>query len=159
MLNQSEDRATSREPGRILIVDNDHDVASAVRLLLAHRGCDAEVAPNGEAALRLLAERQATGVPIELVLLDLRMPGLGGIGVLERLDRMEVPPAVIVLSGFVAEEDRERLRRSPQVQAVVRKPFDVSELGAAAQECIALRRGARPTHERQPGLGSAALLP
>jgi DNA-binding response OmpR family regulator len=155
MANQSEDR----EPGRILIVDNDRDVAGAVRLLLAHRGFEVEVAGNGEVALRLLAERQAAGMAIELVLLDLRMPGLGGIGVLDRLERMATPPAVIVLSGFIGDEDRERLRGSPYVQAVVRKPFDVSELGAAAQAAIAARRGRRPAPDPQHQPGDAALLP
>lgn len=75
---------------RVLLVDDHAIVRSGVRRLLAERGFDFAEAASGEAALEEL-ERQA----FALVVLDLNLPGLGGLELLRRMLRMQ--PALRVL--------------------------------------------------------------
>jgi two-component system, NarL family, response regulator len=87
---------------RILIVDDQIVVrAGFSSVLRSHPGLNVvgSVA-SGEAALILL-ERCA----VEVLLLDLHMPGLGGIETLRALQRLPCPPPVIVLSSFEPEEE------------------------------------------------------
>ncbi len=127
---------------RVLIVDNDDDVVDLLGGFLARRGFEVVRAEDGRRGLALLASEQDAGRDVEVVLLDLRMPGLGGMEVLARLEQLTGSPRVIVLSGFVDEDDRARLVASPLVHAVMKKPFDLFELVAAVEAAAAAKRGA-----------------
>jgi DNA-binding NarL/FixJ family response regulator len=89
-------------PVRILIVD-DHPVVCAglTSMLSAESGFEVVgSAASGAKALAMI-ERDRP----DLVLLDLRMPGMDGIGVLDALKRTANPPYVVVLTSFEKEED------------------------------------------------------
>ena len=64
---------------RILVVNDDARLAESVHQLLCHAGYDARIAQDGEAALRTFSVW-----PADLILLDLRMPGLDGFGFLRK---------------------------------------------------------------------------
>ncbi|MEI7530162.1 MAG: response regulator, partial [Elusimicrobiota bacterium] len=64
---------------RILIVDDEPDMRLAVRNVLKLRGHDVMEAGDGPAALEILA-----GEDVDLMLLDIRLPGMDGIEVLEK---------------------------------------------------------------------------
>ena len=86
---------------RIMIVDDDPLVRSGLRLLL---GGDADLdivaeAGNGQEAL----DTHATA-PVDLVLMDLRMPVLDGIAATGRFKALASPPAIIVLTTFDADD-------------------------------------------------------
>src|SRR5438270_3049809 len=81
-----------QRPSRILIVDDEPNVRLMFRTTLASTGAEIAVADDGEAALERLE-----GSPFDLVLLDLKMPGLGGMETLRRLrDAGDDTPVVIV---------------------------------------------------------------
>jgi DNA-binding NarL/FixJ family response regulator len=89
-------------PIRILIVD-DHPVVCAGLTSMLTSHSEFEVvgsAPSGEEALACLSQMRP-----DVVLLDLRMPGMDGIAVLHALHRIESPVRVIVLTSFEKEED------------------------------------------------------
>lgn len=93
-------------PARILTIDDDVNVRSNLVAYLEDSGFDVIEAENGRRGLEVFAEKSP-----DLVLVDLRMPVMGGMEVLERLreDAPEVP--VIVVSGVgVLEEAVEALR-------------------------------------------------
>jgi CheY-like chemotaxis protein len=87
--------------GRILVVEDDPDIRFSVGLALELAGHQIVEAATGEAALELLA-----GEPVDLVLLDLRLPGMDGWAVLEHLAAQGRFPeqAVIVLSAYADPE-------------------------------------------------------
>ena len=92
-------------PARILTIDDDVNVRSNLVAYLEDSGFDVIEAENGRRGLEVFAEKSP-----DLVLVDLRMPVMGGMEVLERLreDAPEVP--VIVVSGVgVLEEAVEAL--------------------------------------------------
>jgi len=72
----------SASPIRVLVVDDETDFASALTARLSARGFDAHFVSSGEEALAALPERT-----IDVIILDLKMPGMGGLEVLERLKR------------------------------------------------------------------------
>jgi two-component system, NtrC family, nitrogen regulation response regulator NtrX len=79
---------------RVLIVDDDPGIRDALKMTLEYEGYDVQTAPDGRAGLALLDGRGA-----DAVLLDIKMPGIDGIEVLERLQATPSPPAVIMISG------------------------------------------------------------
>lgn len=102
-------------PGAILVVDDDPE-ARAENLALAEQsfpGCNTHAAENGEDALAFMRQE----VPA-LVLLDLVMPGLSGLDVLDRMRsdaRLCQVPVVILSSKLLGLEDVKRLERHARV--------------------------------------------
>ncbi len=93
---------TGRKPIRVLIVD-DHPVVRAGLTSLLRKESGLRVvgtAHNGEVGLDLIGRSS-----IDVVLLDLRMPKIGGIDFLSMLREMANPPAVLILSSYAYEEE------------------------------------------------------
>ncbi|HLE45025.1 MAG TPA: response regulator, partial [Methylomirabilota bacterium] len=82
------------QPARVLVVDDDPDFCEALRDRLEAWGCHAQLAGSGSEALRLTREE-----PPALVLLDLVLPGMDGMAVLETLRREEPEVVVIVITA------------------------------------------------------------
>lgn len=108
---------------RVLVVEDDPSVRGLLRTLLSSEGYDVVTAADGLAGLV-----KASSHTPALMLLDLMMPDLGGLRVLEELRRdtalAEVP--VLVVTGRV--ESVPRLRSSLGEENVVVKPFEVVAL-------------------------------
>ncbi len=88
---------------RILIVDDEDELVSALEERLNLRGFQAKGVATGEEALAYLADRQC-----DVVLLDVKMPGLGGLEVIERIKEKTPSPQVILLTGHISVQDAER---------------------------------------------------
>jgi signal transduction histidine kinase/CheY-like chemotaxis protein len=102
---------TAGHCGRLLVVDDDPNVADMVRQLLEGESCTIDVARDGREALRAIAER-----PPDAVLLDLLMPGLDGFAVLEQLQadpgRRDIPVIVLTAKELTREESALLERRT-----------------------------------------------
>ena len=85
---------------RILIVDDEPNVRLVFRTALESTGAELAAAEDGEAALAWLRAHR-----VDLVLLDLQMPGVGGMGVLERLraEGINVPVVIITAHGSIPD--------------------------------------------------------
>jgi sigma-B regulation protein RsbU (phosphoserine phosphatase) len=130
------DRETEPRRANILIVD---DTAANLRLLskmLAEHGYQVRPVPSGPLALAA-----ARAEPPDLILLDIRMPGMDGYQVCEQLkaepETREVP--VIFISALDAIGDKVRAFAAGGVDYVT-KPFQVAEVLARVETHLALRR-------------------
>ncbi|GAB4263145.1 MAG: hypothetical protein Kow0092_13830 [Deferrisomatales bacterium] len=129
---------TPAPPGteRILVVDDEDPVRQWVQRVLAIRGYSVVVAANGEEALDRL-EREAGRV--DLVVLDLGMPGMGGWRCLEELRSRYRHLPVIIVSGY-AGPDTEEQARGAGAQAFLRKPFRADGLARKIHEVLTAGR-------------------
>jgi two-component system, OmpR family, response regulator MtrA len=76
---------------RLLVVEDDADLRTAMRFFLEDEGHEVVEAATGEIALELVAKE-----PVDMVLLDLRLPGLSGLDVCRILRRDSIVPIIIV---------------------------------------------------------------
>jgi two-component system OmpR family response regulator len=127
---------------RVLIVEDEEDLASALCRLLQEAGFAADVSHDGEAGLSLALENS-----YDLVVLDLMLPRLQGERVLAELRTRSRYVPVLVLTARDAVPDRVRLLDAGADDYVI-KPFEPAELVA---RCRALIR-------RSAGQGSAILV-
>ncbi len=116
---------------RLLIVEDEEDLASALRRLLADAGFTCDVARDGEEGLYLALEAR-----YDLIVLDLMLPRLQGERVLSELRARDVSLPVLVLTARDAVTDRVRLLEGGADDYLV-KPFEPAELVA---RCRALLR-------------------
>ena len=122
---------------RALIVDDDRDVCALVGYRLAQSGFDVCRAMDGEAALASVAAQ----LP-DVALLDIMMPGLSGLEVLERwrVEPSTAHLAVLLLTAKAQESDVERGRELGADDYIV-KPFSTREVVRRVNEvlaCVAL---------------------
>lgn len=88
-------------PGKqVLIVDDDEHIRVIVSKLIEHAGYHPLTAPEGGEALALLA----TGEPVDLIILDIDMPGLNGFEVLKRARDQGVTAPVVMLTARGKDE-------------------------------------------------------
>jgi len=79
----------------VLVVDDDEVFRNRLCRALTQRNWEAEGAPDGEAALQFARERSP-----DLVLVDLRMPGKGGLDVVQEMRMIDSSMTIIVLTGY-----------------------------------------------------------
>ncbi|MFI6577187.1 response regulator [Nocardiopsis sp. NPDC050513] len=106
---------------RVLVVDDDMQIIRAMRINLRARGHDVDTAPDGASALRLAAERHP-----DVVLLDLGLPDMEGMEVIQRLRGWSQVP-IIVLSARHSAGEKVRCLDSG-ADDYVTKPFGMDEL-------------------------------
>ena len=91
---------------KVLLVDDEEDFVQSLSERIKLRDLDSEVALNGEEALRLVDEE----VP-DVMVLDLKMPGIDGMEVLRRVKKAYPKVQVIMLTGHGSEKDEQEARR------------------------------------------------
>ena len=120
---------------RILTVEDDERIRTAVSLALEEEGWEVEEAANGEDALVAFAQN-----PSDVVLIDIMLPGIDGFEVCRRIRRLGDVPIVMV----TARSDSHDVVAGLEAGAddYLRKPFDPKELSARVR---ALLRRSRPS--------------
>ena len=108
---------------RVLVVDDEPDIRMLTRMMLEGAGHEVIEAPNGEKALEILD----TETP-SLILLDIRLPGIDGWAVLERVTaRTQDPVPVVMMSAHSSEQTLARAAKEGSAGYLV-KPFKEAEL-------------------------------
>jgi DNA-binding NtrC family response regulator len=122
----------TRRPGTtsILVVDDNKDLAHGVALIVSDLCGDIRVAHTAEAALELIAQR-----PVDLVLSDVRMPGMDGLSLLEKLKTSSPRAKVILFTAFGTIETAVRAMRLGALDYLT-KPFDNDELLAVVERAL-----------------------
>ncbi len=85
--------------GKILVVDDEIEVVRLLKDFLTSKDYEVYTAPNGAEALALVKE-----VKPDIVLLDIIMPGMGGIDTLKEIKKIDPTTAVIMVTAVIDEE-------------------------------------------------------
>ena len=118
----------------ILVVDDDMAIRESVRAGLRMENYDLVFARDGAEALELIKE----STPV-VVILDLKMPVMGGLEFLSKVEFKPTDPfSVVILTAFVDDDSAEACYGAG-VSAMVKKPFALNELRGAVHNAIANR--------------------
>ena len=117
----------------ILIVDDDEEISDEMKEILSDENYDVSQCFNGTEAEKLLAANH-----YDLILMDIKMPGLSGFEVIKRIRDASVRSRILIVSGrpfirhFLPGEESEREEKSSVMlelaDGLINKPFDVESL-------------------------------
>lgn len=116
----------------LLVVDDDDMVRMATQRMLAHLGYDSIPAPSGEEALTLY---EASRVVISAVILDVTMPGIGGLETFLRLRAMNSQVKIILVTGDPGSRAVREIEELG-VSYLIGKPFQIEELSLAVLRAL-----------------------
>lgn len=118
---------------RILIVDDEPQVAEILAKSLAREGHDATVALSGEEALRMLGPAEP-----DALFLDVSMPGMNGLDVLAEVKRRRPTLPVVVITGHATEDQVDQVRRLGAID-VIEKPAPLTHYQGAIRRLASPR--------------------
>ncbi|HVJ82118.1 MAG TPA: response regulator, partial [Planctomycetia bacterium] len=132
-----------RGTGTVLVIDDEPGVRDIAGRMLKRAGFQVLVAAHGEEGVATLREAKET---IDIVVLDLTMPRMGGIETAKALRSVRPDLPVILMSGYTLEEAT--LQSADfETMGYVQKPFKSPELLAAVRDALGRSRAAaRTTH-------------
>ena len=125
-------------PLRVLLVDDEKDFVQTLSERLKMRQFTSEIAYNGQEALDFTDQEET-----EVMILDLKMPGIDGFEVLKKIKQTKPEIEVIILTGHGTEKDRKTCMEMGAF-AYLQKPADIELITATmkkAYEKIAMKKG------------------
>jgi two-component system alkaline phosphatase synthesis response regulator PhoP len=129
---------------KILLVEDERDIAEAIALNLEAEGYEVAIVGDGARALELAREGG-----FDLVILDVMLPGLDGVSVCREIRQFDGETPVLFLSALGATDDRVR-GLAAGGDDYLPKPFDLRELLLRAQALLKRReQAANPVYGRQ----------
>jgi two-component system, OmpR family, response regulator TctD len=128
---------------KVLLVEDDPSMQTALRRALQRRGMEVEVCGDGRAALAAWKN-----VAPEVVVLDLTLPGLDGLQILEQARREKIATPVLILTARGTVGDR-IIGLNTGADDYLAKPFDLDELEARVR-ALARRSSAAGTQGSPP---------
>src|SRR3569833_645844 len=138
---------------RVLVVDDEPAIRRALRPPLTELGFEMTEAPRGEMALELLRSE-----PFDAVLLDVNMPGIGGIETLRRIRAMAPRLPVVMLTVRDREEEKVNALELG-ADDYVTKPFGVRELVARNRAAVRRVQTPAPPDDAPIEIGEIRLMP
>jgi CheY-like chemotaxis protein len=119
---------------RILVVDDEERIRTFICDGLAALGTlrADQITSVSSAEEALLAAAQA---PIDLIISDIRLPGLNGLDLVRQLRQVQPDTRIILITGY-STHDIERTAQALLVQTLLKKPFDLDVLGDSVQQAL-----------------------
>ena len=115
---------------KIMVVDDEHLIRWSLEQNLKKQGYEVVTAGNGEDALRIVREEQP-----DLVLLDIQLPGISGMEVLEKVKEFDEETIVIMLTAYGGLETAVNAMRLGAYD-YINKPFNLDELGIVIKKAL-----------------------
>jgi len=122
------------EKGRVLVIDDELGIRLGCQRALSSAGYDVETAASGEEGLNKLRENG-----FDLVLLDVMMPGIGGIEALKQIAELDPSLVCIIITGYGTVELAVQAIRQGAYDFVT-KPFDLDTLLLTVEQGMEKRR-------------------
>jgi DNA-binding response OmpR family regulator len=107
---------------KVLLVDDEVDFTAGLGKVLSRRGFEVEASADGLAAMARMTE-----TPFDVIVLDVKMPGMDGIQVMAEIKRLGLETRVILLTGHLSLTD-EQAGLKAGAFAYLFKPFPVLKL-------------------------------
>jgi two-component system response regulator HydG len=125
------------ESARILVVDDSQDTREVLQRNLSALGYDVHTAPGAREALEVLAARG-----IDVVVTDLKMPGMSGLDLVRHVRENNKDIEILVITGYASVEGAVEAVKSG-AEAFLAKPFTDEELAGAVQKALVKQKSRR----------------
>jgi len=116
------------KPSKVLLVDDERDFVQTLSKRLHMREMGSAVVYDGEEALNILKEEEP-----DVMVVDLKMPGIDGMEILRRVKQESPHTEVIILTGHGSKQD-EKMAKELGAFAYLNKPVDIAVLTKYMQE-------------------------
>jgi len=103
----------------VLVVDDQRSMRLTISAILEEWGCDVTSAEDGYGAIDAVRER-----PFDLILMDIKMPGINGVQTFREIKRIRPTPLVVMMTGYALEE-LVQAAKDEGAFTVIYKPFDM----------------------------------
>jgi two-component system nitrogen regulation response regulator GlnG len=124
---------------QVLVVDDEESICWGLERLLSEEGHDVRVASSAEAALDAARERRP-----DLVVMDIRLPGMDGLAAMERLSALVGPVPIIVMTAFGNLTTAVAAVKNGAFDYLT-KPFDLEQMAAVVERALGHRQELRPS--------------
>ncbi len=138
--------------GTILIVDDEADMLWFISKMYQPLGYETLTAGSGMEALKIVEE---CGEKIDLIILDLKMPGMGGIEVLKSIRKHHPKLPVIILTAL---RDKEQECEELGIEAFIKKPYSMKDLNARIEAVIERKSDEKGPAEVESGYEPCAKI-
>ncbi len=118
----------------VVVVDDDKGVRDLLEKLMVGEGYQVTCVPEGAAAVRAVQE-----TPVQVVLVDLKLPGMDGFEVLDRISQIDPKIATIVMTGWGTIDDAVRAMKSGAFDFIT-KPFSTDAVLLVLKKAIEYQR-------------------
>ncbi len=131
----------------ILVVEDEEHLATGIKYNLDAEGYRVSIVGDGPSALKLIEENPHG---VDLIILDLMLPGMSGYAVCEALRDVDRDLPVLILSARTLSEDRTR-GFDVGANQYMTKPFDLDEFLSRVKNLLTWRSGQQQSPQREPG--------
>lgn len=107
---------------KVLVIDDDIDFLKAVEYTLTEKKINIVAVESGYHALEVLKKDY-----FDLILLDLRMPGMNGIETFKKIKEIQSKPFVVIMSAY-PEDEQMKIVNKLKPFGFIRKPFELDDL-------------------------------
>jgi CheY-like chemotaxis protein len=126
--------------GRVLVMDDEELVRDVAGEMLRHIGCTVELAKNGREASEFFMKAKNSGIPFDIVIVDLTVPGsLGGEETIKELIKIDPKAKVIVSSGYSDDPVLSNFRKYG-FSGMISKPYRIQELSKVINEVLNINK-------------------
>jgi DNA-binding response OmpR family regulator len=115
---------------RVLIIEDDQEMRSLLEDFFLEEGFEIDSVGNGYDALGILIKK-----PFDLVITDIRMPGLTGLDILPRIRKIQPGLSIIMITAFGSEEVRRRAHERG-VTVYLEKPIHFQKLRELVHQMV-----------------------
>jgi signal transduction histidine kinase/CheY-like chemotaxis protein len=119
---------------KILVVDDEKNVLVTVVAILQQEGYDVDAAPDGQTAIDLIRSQ-----PYDLVMTDLKMPGIDGLAVLEEVGKTSPSTVTLMMTGYGSVDTALEALQLGAYEYLL-KPTEVADLKAAVRRSLERKR-------------------
>jgi DNA-binding response OmpR family regulator len=120
---------------KVLIAEDEEHMRNAVALILENEGYEVLKAADGKEALHMVLQSREGESPIDLLILDIEMPGLTGIQLLDALHDRGGRTPTILMTRLADVSIRECVRNAGYIE-LLQKPFDPKALTVAVKRAL-----------------------
>jgi len=115
---------------KILVVDDQAGIRLTLKGILSKKGYEVMVAPDGPTAIEIAKNTQ-----FQVILMDIKMPGMSGVETFIKIKDINPQAVVIMMTGFALEEDIQRAIQQG-AYTVIHKPFELDKFLGIIEECL-----------------------